>query len=197
MSYFCSAISWLRWLQQNNRSHEDFDKNTSSVLTSPPMSLEDYCLLYLSHMSVEQPLSRVYTSSFCMCFPHCVAISYYLPWLMKTKVSNRKWQRNAENVFGYRMCKLSFTLKIFADILLCVKFRNFLISINLHFCPPLHFWRFFGEKCLMQKGELQDIGYKLKIVAKFLCTFLGKMLGLFKYLYTLKQIDWSGWWNWP
>jgi len=55
-------------------------------------------------------LRRVYTSGFCMCLLHCVAIFYYLPWLMKTKVKYRKSQRNAENAWGNRMCKLIFYL---------------------------------------------------------------------------------------
>ncbi len=42
-------------------------------------------------------LSRVYTSGFRMHFPHCVAISYYLPWFSSIKVSNIN-----------RMCKRTF-----------------------------------------------------------------------------------------
>jgi len=53
-------------------------------------------------------LRRIYTSSFRMRFPHCVAIFYNLPWFCSIKVSYKKSQRNVVNACGNRMCKLSF-----------------------------------------------------------------------------------------
>ncbi len=46
---------------------------------------------------VRKVLSRVYTSGFCMRLPNCVAIFYYLPYLSKAKVRNRKTKDNAKN----------------------------------------------------------------------------------------------------
>jgi len=40
---------------------------------------------------------------------HFIAIFYYLPWLMKTRVINRKSQRNAENACRNWMCKLGLS----------------------------------------------------------------------------------------
>jgi len=74
-------------------------------------------------------LRHIYTSSFCMCFPYCVAIFYYLPWLCKTKVSYKKLQLNVVNAFRNRMCKLSLSLKYF--FVKCVSWPLFWRSIYL------------------------------------------------------------------
>ncbi len=42
---------------------------------------------------------------------HCDAIFYYLPWLSKTKVSNKNLQCNVENACGNRMCKRALRVK--------------------------------------------------------------------------------------
>jgi len=39
---------------------------------------------------------------------HCIAIFYNLPWFCSIKVSNKKWQLNAENACGNWMCKRAF-----------------------------------------------------------------------------------------
>jgi len=51
---------------------------------------------------------RVYTSGFCMHFPHCVAIFYYLPWLSKTKVSYKKLQRMRKPDVQTQLCKHNY-----------------------------------------------------------------------------------------
>jgi len=65
-------------------------------------------------------LRQVYTSGFCMRFPHCVAISYKLPWFPSIKVSFEKLQRNAKNACGNRMCNIMFLTTTFIVIVIYV-----------------------------------------------------------------------------
>jgi len=81
------------------------------------LQMKDFPMNQSWNSNAKQALRRVYTSSFRMRFPHCVAIFYNLPWLSKTKISNNKLQRNAVNTCGNRMCKLS--LKV-SEIKECV-----------------------------------------------------------------------------
>jgi len=68
--------------------------------------------MWIMFQRLDKPLCDlrlVYTSGFCMRFPHCIAIFHKLPRLSKTKVFYEKLQLSSVNACGNRMCKLSLT----------------------------------------------------------------------------------------
>jgi len=86
-------------------------------------------VIYLTFHSVwmitYQGLSWVYTSSFRMRLPHCVAIFYNLPWFCSIKVSYKKLQCNVENACGNRMCKFAFTNASLSQMFLTFTLSSF------------------------------------------------------------------------
>ncbi len=93
-------------------------------------------------------LRRVYTSHFCMRFPHCIAIFYYLPWLSKTKVTYIKLQRSGVNACGNRMCKLSFTF-IYAIAERCLK--EYFMRFQSFLCKA--YWVYLEFKLKLKRDD--------------------------------------------
>jgi len=94
-----------------------------------------------------------------MCFLHCIAIFYNLPWLSKTKVSYKKSQRNAENAWGNRMCKLSLNnryARFFIDMYISNANWN-----NWNSCSKPWIWNsfqcFIKSQFIIQSFAVQNV----------------------------------------
>ncbi len=89
-------LSWRRWWCRRDLV------NTAEGRPGPSSRLLSHIF---HHRRQPSEVSRVYTSGFYMHLLHCVEIFYWLPWLIRTKVSCKKLQCNVENACGNWMHK--------------------------------------------------------------------------------------------